>query len=128
MIELVVVVIYWTECMPRKFGNEIRLPGTTGIDNLPIPLTNNDIILNINKYYWSQNLKLYSSTCAMLWSLPPLLQQLPNIQLACQLEHFNHISLYSIYYLLSGLALICLIVSVVISSLDYHKVSRWISQ
>ena len=21
MIELVVVVIYWTECMPRKFGN-----------------------------------------------------------------------------------------------------------
>ena len=40
MIELViVVVIYWTECMPRKFGNEIRLPGTTGIDNLPIPLT-----------------------------------------------------------------------------------------
>ena len=23
--------------MPRKFGNEIRLPGTTGIDNLPIP-------------------------------------------------------------------------------------------
>ena len=37
MIELVVVVIYWTECMPRKFGNEIRLPGTTGIDNLPIP-------------------------------------------------------------------------------------------
>ena len=25
--------------MPRKFGNEIRLPGTTGIDNLPIPLT-----------------------------------------------------------------------------------------
>ena len=39
MIELVVVVIYWTECMPRKFGNEIRLPGTIGIDNLPIPLT-----------------------------------------------------------------------------------------
>ena len=39
MIELVVVVIYWTECMPRKFGNEIRLPGPTGIDNLPIPLT-----------------------------------------------------------------------------------------
>ena len=39
MIELVLVVIYWTECMPRKFGNEIRLPGTTGIDNLPIPLT-----------------------------------------------------------------------------------------
>ena len=39
MIELVVVVIYWTECMPRKFGNEIRFPGTTGIDNLPIPLT-----------------------------------------------------------------------------------------
>ena len=39
MIELVVVVIYWTECKPRKFGNEIRLPGTTGIDNLPIPLT-----------------------------------------------------------------------------------------
>ena len=37
MIELVVVVIYWTECMPRKFDNEIRLPGTTGIDNLPIP-------------------------------------------------------------------------------------------
>ena len=37
MIELVVVVIYWTDCMPRKFGNEIRLPGTTGIDNLPIP-------------------------------------------------------------------------------------------
>ena len=62
MIELVVVVIYWTECMPRKFGNEIRLPGTTGIDNLPIPY---DIILNINKYYWSQNLKLYSSTCAI---------------------------------------------------------------
>ena len=60
MIELVVVVIYWTECMPRKFGNVIRLPGTTGIDNLP-----NDIILNINKYYWSQNLKLYSSTCAI---------------------------------------------------------------
>ena len=25
--------------MPRKFGNEIILPGTTGIDNLPIPLT-----------------------------------------------------------------------------------------
>ena len=25
--------------MPRKFGNEIRLPGTTGIDNLPIPVT-----------------------------------------------------------------------------------------
>ena len=24
--------------MPRKFGNEIRLPGTTGIDNLPIPV------------------------------------------------------------------------------------------
>ena len=39
MIELVVVVIYWTDCMPRKFGNDIRLPGTTGIDNLPIPLT-----------------------------------------------------------------------------------------
>ena len=39
MIEVVVVVIYWTECMQRKFGNEIRLPGTTGIDNLPIPLT-----------------------------------------------------------------------------------------
>ena len=39
MIEVVVVVLYWTECMPRKFGNEIRLPGTTGIDNLPIPLT-----------------------------------------------------------------------------------------
>ena len=39
MIELVVVVIYWTDCMPRKFSNEIRLPGTTGIDNLPIPLT-----------------------------------------------------------------------------------------
>ena len=36
MIELVVVVIYWTDCMPRKFGNEIRLPGTTGIDNLPL--------------------------------------------------------------------------------------------
>ena len=36
---IVVVVIYWTECMPRKFGNEIRLPGTTVIDNLPIPLT-----------------------------------------------------------------------------------------
>ena len=50
--------------MPRKFGNEIRFPGTTGIDNLPIPF-NNDIILNINKYYWSQNLKLYSSTCAI---------------------------------------------------------------
>ena len=49
--------------MPRKFGSEIRLPGTTGIDNLPIP--NNDIILNINKYYWSQILKLYSSTCAI---------------------------------------------------------------
>ena len=27
--------------MPRKFGNEIRLPGTTGIDNLPIPLKGN---------------------------------------------------------------------------------------
>ena len=39
IIELVVMVIYWTECMPRKFGNEIRLHGTTGIDNLPIPLT-----------------------------------------------------------------------------------------
>ena len=39
MIELVVVVIYWTECMSRKFGNEIRFPGTTSIDNLPIPLT-----------------------------------------------------------------------------------------
>ena len=26
---------------------------------------NNDIILNINKYYWSQNLKLYSSTWAI---------------------------------------------------------------
>ena len=39
MIELEVMVIYWTECMPQKFGNEIRLPGTTGIDNLPIPLT-----------------------------------------------------------------------------------------
>ena len=39
MIEVVVVVIYWTECMPRKFGNETRLPGTIGIDNLPIPLT-----------------------------------------------------------------------------------------
>ena len=38
IIEFVVVVIYWTECMPRKFGNEIRLLGTTGIDNLPIPL------------------------------------------------------------------------------------------
>ena len=25
--------------MPTKFGNEIRLPGTTGIDNFPIPLT-----------------------------------------------------------------------------------------
>ena len=25
--------------MLRKFGNEIRLPGTIGIDNLPIPLT-----------------------------------------------------------------------------------------
>ena len=36
MIDL---VIYWTECMLRKFGNEIRLPGTTDIDNLPIPLT-----------------------------------------------------------------------------------------
>ena len=24
--------------MPRKFGNEIRLPGTTDIDNFPIPL------------------------------------------------------------------------------------------
>ena len=24
--------------MLRKFGNEIRLPGTTGIDNLPNPL------------------------------------------------------------------------------------------
>ena len=62
MIELVVVVIYWTECMPRKFGNEIRLPGTTGIDNLPIPLTMIAIILNINKYYWSQNLKNIIST------------------------------------------------------------------
>ena len=40
--------------MLRKFGNEIRLPGTTGIDNLPIPLT---MILS-----WSQNLKLYGST------------------------------------------------------------------
>ena len=39
MIEFVVVVIYWTECMPRKFGNEIRLPSTISIDNLPIPLT-----------------------------------------------------------------------------------------
>ena len=47
--------------MPRKFGNETS---TTGIDNLPIPY-NNDIILNINKYYWSQILKLYSSTCAI---------------------------------------------------------------
>ena len=65
MIELVVVVIYWTECMPRKFGDEIRLPGTTGIDNLPIPLTMTLAILNIKKYYWSQNLKLYSSTCAI---------------------------------------------------------------
>ena len=64
MIELVVVVIYWTDCMPRKFGNEIRLPGTTGIDELAHSF-NNDIILNINKYYWSQNLKLYSSTCAI---------------------------------------------------------------
>ena len=36
---IVVVEIYWTERMPRKFGDEIRLPGTTGIDNLPIPLT-----------------------------------------------------------------------------------------
>ena len=61
MIELVVVVIYWT----GKFGNEIRLPGTTGIDNLPAHSFNNDIILNINKCYWSQNLKLYSSTCAI---------------------------------------------------------------
>ena len=44
--------------MPRKFaGNEIRLLGTTGIDNLPIPLTMTLAILNINKYYWSQNLK-----------------------------------------------------------------------
>ena len=34
MIELVVVVIYWTECMPRKFGNEIRLPGTIYIISL----------------------------------------------------------------------------------------------
>ena len=25
--------------MPKKIDNEIRLPGTTGIDNLPIPLT-----------------------------------------------------------------------------------------
>ena len=58
MIELVVVVIYWTECMPRKFGNENRLPGTTGVDNS----FNNDIILNINKYYWSQNLKNIIST------------------------------------------------------------------
>ena len=41
MIELVVVVIYWTDCMPRKFGNEIRLPGTTGFDNLPIPRHSN---------------------------------------------------------------------------------------
>ena len=24
--------------MPKKLGNEIRLPGTTGIDNLPNPL------------------------------------------------------------------------------------------
>ena len=40
MIELVVVVlIYWAECMPRKLGNKISLPDTTGIDNLPIPLT-----------------------------------------------------------------------------------------
>ena len=50
--------------MPRKFGSEIRMPGTTGIGNLPIPLTMT-FILNINKYYWSQNLKLYSSTCAI---------------------------------------------------------------
>ena len=34
-----IFLVYWTECMPRKFGNEIRLPGTTGIDNLPVPLT-----------------------------------------------------------------------------------------
>ena len=33
--------------MQRKFGNEIRLPGTTGIDNLPIPLTMTLAILNI---------------------------------------------------------------------------------
>ena len=39
LLSFVVVVIYWTECMPRKFGNEFRLLGTTGIDNLPIPLT-----------------------------------------------------------------------------------------
>ena len=48
--------------MPRKFGNEIGLPGTIGILAHSF---NNDIILNINKYYWSQNLKLYSSTCAI---------------------------------------------------------------
>ena len=48
--------------MPRKFGNEIRLPGTTDIDNLPIPLT---MTLSCNKYNWSQILKLYSSTCAI---------------------------------------------------------------
>ena len=53
--------------MPRKIGNEIRLPGTTGIDNLPIPL-----IMTINKYYWSQNLKLYSSTCAIYKTFDPL--------------------------------------------------------
>ena len=48
MIELVVVAIYWTECMPRIVGNEIKLPGTTGIDNLPIPLTMTLSLISIN--------------------------------------------------------------------------------
>ena len=38
MIDLVVVEFTGQNAL-RKFGNEIRLPGTTGIDNLPIPLT-----------------------------------------------------------------------------------------
>ena len=59
--------IYWTECMLKNFGNTvIRLPGTT-IDNLPIPLTMTLSACCINKYYSMplQNLKLYSSTCAI---------------------------------------------------------------
>ena len=51
MIELVVVVIYWTECMPRKFGNEIRLPGTTGIDNLPIETSVSPMVGQIMDFF-----------------------------------------------------------------------------
>ena len=49
--------------MPRKFGNEIRLPGTTGIDNLPnVPYIKRTTSMTLCMALISEGLYVWNTT------------------------------------------------------------------